>query len=962
MPPQLTQTPEIPPQNRIMRAISGLTVGSAFVGVLGFGLLAIFMSDTTWLFLTILCFVNLLMYAAGYQAFTTDGSKSLLLWRSPLGCIVSLLLGQLLIGPQLIIILPMLACFTVMLSLVQVRFVLAAAVSWVVFSLILYLSQYYFGIYTPPIMITKTAEVITNLFTVALVSPILLWLLIVPGKMLAQSLQLQNQSLQTLLEAKAHSEDLLRESEQRLRDTFEHAAVGMCQMDMRGNWLFVNQTMCDMLGYSREELLKLTIAQITYPDDVKRFDSGELMARRGTTPRTVSTEKRYVRKDGSIMWARLTVSTLFDEDCKPSHIVGVVDDITAQKQAQAQVAFQATVLDQIRNVVMATDTTGNIIYYNKAARAVFSTKDELKGRSISNQFAVPYNKEQIEGLLQNLMTTGRAEAEFIGVKLAPDRAFFVTASSLRDATGELTGFVGVATDISERRQVEQALAAEKERLDVTLRSIGDGVITTDTEGRITLLNSTAETFTGWSHTEGVGQLLPDVFQVVDNRTNQPVVNPAQRVFQTGQIVGLPASTVLVARDGVRRFISSSAAPIRDQSGQVNGVVLVFRDVTERFRMEEELRKTQKLESLGILAGGIAHDFNNILTAIVGNIGLAKLETSPDAPQYELLDEAEAASLRASGLTRQLLTFSKGGAPLKKTASLKELLRESATFALRGSNVRCGFELAPDLWAVEIDVGQISQVINNLVINADQAMPNGGQLEIRAKNVYMTVSNCRPSLEPGDYVQVTVQDAGGGIAPSDISRIFDPYFTTKEQGNGLGLATSYSIIARHAGCIEVESEFGCGTTFTIYLPASKKDRPLAESSPPTFVAGSGTILLMDDDKALRELGTRAMQRLGYQVETVNDGGAAIRHYQERLLAGQPFDLVIMDLTVPGGMGGQEAMTRLIEIDPNIRAIVSSGYSNDPVMANYRRYHFREVLIKPFQLEELSRKIEKVLHQS
>ena len=511
--------------------------------------------------------------------------------------------------------------------------------------------------------------------------------------------------------------------------------------------------------------------------------------------------------------------------------------------------------------------------------------------------------------------------------------------------------LGSVFDISEHRRAESDLAAEKERLAVTLRSIGDGVITVDAAGKISLVNNVAEQLTGWRHSLAYGKPLLEVFQVLDNKTRERCPDPIQQLIETGYIVELPHYAVLVAKNGMERVIASSAAKIHGRDGGDLGAILVFRDITEQRMIFEESLRADKLESLGILAGGIAHDFNNILTAILGNLSLAKLYCTPGDRLFPRLDEAEKASLRAKDLTHQLLTFAKGGAPLKHTASLKELIQDSATFAMRGASVRCEFVLAANLWPAEVDEGQMSQVIHNLAINAVQAMPDGGVIQVTAANVAPNNGDTLP-LKPGRYLRISIQDHGVGIAPEHLPHIFDPYFTTKQKGSGLGLATSYSIIKKHDGMITVESEVGRGTTFHIYLPAS--DKPLVRSAPPKPKAprGKGRVLLMDDEELIRELAVAGLTQLGFQVDTVADGTEALRVYAEAREKGQPFAAVIMDLTIPGGMGGREAIKQLLVMDPNAKAIVSSGYSNDAVMANYRQFGFQGVVAKPYKIDELA----------
>jgi CheY-like chemotaxis protein len=332
--------------------------------------------------------------------------------------------------------------------------------------------------------------------------------------------------------------------------------------------------------------------------------------------------------------------------------------------------------------------------------------------------------------------------------------------------------------------------------------------------------------------------------------------------------------------------------------------------------------------------------------------------NPEDDIYKRLTEAEKACLRAKGLTQQLLTFSKGGAPIKKVAFIKGLIKDSATFALIGSNARCEFHMAKDLWKVEVDEGQISQVINNLVINAVQAMPEGGAIRVRAENVNFGLGEGLP-LKEGKYVKVTMEDEGIGIPEEHLSKIFDPYFTTKQKGSGLGLAAAYSIMRSHNGYIGVESDLGVGTKFYIYLPASEKEILAKGDIKERPIIGKGRILVMDDDEAVREVTGVLLSRIGYKVEFARDGGEAIELYREAKGTSKPFNVVIMDLTVPGGMGGREAIKRLLEIDPEIKAIVSSGYSNDPVISEYREYGFSGFVTKPYKIQELSEILNRII---
>jgi signal transduction histidine kinase/CheY-like chemotaxis protein len=419
-------------------------------------------------------------------------------------------------------------------------------------------------------------------------------------------------------------------------------------------------------------------------------------------------------------------------------------------------------------------------------------------------------------------------------------------------------------------------------------------------------------------------------------------------------------TTLLARSGEEKSIATSCAPILDRNGRLLGAVAVFRDVTQQLKVDEELRKRQKLESIGILAGGIAHDFNNILTGTLGNLHLARQSLSRDRDPGKYLAGIEEATERARGLTQQLLTFSKGGAPVKKAMNVANLVRESATFPLRGCKSVVEFSVPDDLWNCEVDEGQIAQVIGNLVINADQAMAKGGRIRISVENMIVGPGDTI-LLSSGRYVRISVTDEGKGIPPENVSKLFDPYFSTKPDGTGLGLATSYSIIKNHSGQIAVESEDGAGSTFHIYIPATNKEVPESASMALSASAKHARILIVDDDPVIRNIVSEMMTDLGYEVQVAEEGSAAVDMYRQAIQTGARFDVVILDLTIPGGVGGRDAAAMLLEIDPDARCIVSSGYSNDPVMADYRNFGFLGIVSKPYRIESLVETVNSVLSQ-
>ncbi len=502
-----------------------------------------------------------------------------------------------------------------------------------------------------------------------------------------------------------------------------------------------------------------------------------------------------------------------------------------------------------------------------------------------------------------------------------------------------------------RKKVEIALAEESQWLEVTLGSIGDGVIATNTQEQIMLFNKAAEAITSQPYSEAIGKPFNEVFNIIDERNRVPCPNPVETVLKSGKPCELSAHTVLLAKNGAEKIIADSAAPILDKNHNILGVVVVFRDITEKRKMEDELLKTLKLESLGVLAGGIAHDFNNLLTGIIGNISIVKMYHKPDEKEYKIYSYAERALQRASELVHQLLTFAKGGAPIKHLAKISDLLKDTAKFSLAGSMVKPSFTIALDLWPAEVDKGNISQVIQNLVINAKEAMPNGGQITITAENTVLEDGSKIP-LKPGKYLKITVRDQGTGINPQYLAKIFDPYFTTKQTGSGLGLAAVYSIIKKHDGYIAVESQIGIGTTFSIYLPAS--ERQLAEQKEKADIktySGRCKILVIDDEELIRTTAVNMIKALNYQVETAPNAQKAFEKFLQAQEAGEPFDAAIIDSNIPGSLDGKEIVKRLLLIDPNLKTVISSGSFDSPVMTNFQEYGFKARMPKPYDLQML-----------
>ena len=506
------------------------------------------------------------------------------------------------------------------------------------------------------------------------------------------------------------------------------------------------------------------------------------------------------------------------------------------------------------------------------------------------------------------------------------------------------------------------LAAEKERLAVTLRSIGDAVITTDLQGQVTMLNVVAEELTGRTQAKAIGRSIDDVLCLWDPEGVTVQEVPIARILDAGRMPDAETNGSLIAPDGSRLSVNLTGAPMSDGEGQKVGVVLVVRDITESVRLTQERVRASKLESLGVLAGGIAHDFNNVLTAVVGNIALARSDETLSRETASWLEEAERAVLRARTLTHQLLTFSRGGDPVKRPMYIGSLVDATVRFAVSGSNVRCTVDVAPDMWAVDADEGQIEQVVHNIVLNAKQAMPRGGQVHVSCGNARLG-----PSLEtPGavrQFVRISIKDQGVGIPPEHLERIFDPYFTTKPSGTGLGLAVSHAVIKNHGGILQAESSVGTGTVFHILLPRSTKRVAPVPTAPSIAIPhGKGRVLVMDDDRSIATVTASMLKTLGYTPDIVSDGEMAVEKYLMAMESADPYDAVVMDLTVPGGMGGAEALAQLREYDPRICAVVMSGYADTGVLAEYQSVGFAGRHAKPFSLRDLAVTLHDLLTES
>lgn len=534
----------------------------------------------------------------------------------------------------------------------------------------------------------------------------------------------------------------------------------------------------------------------------------------------------------------------------------------------------------------------------------------------------------------------------------------------RDLTDKLSAALAQAGRLmKELRQAQALYREEKERLAVTLKSIAEAVIATDMTGKVVLLNGAACVLCGVEEKDALGKQARELLHLIRQPSHEPLPDLVSLVLEKNGPVEYTNEVALLTSAGALKPVAWCGAPIVDHEGRNVGVIFALRDLTDQKKMEAEVLRARKLESLRILAGGIAHDFNNIMMGILGNLNMARMFLNdPDKLESRLV-EAEKGVHRAKDLTQQLLSLAKGGAPAKKATSIAKLLRETADFVLSGSNVHVHFDIPEDLHPVEVDVAQINQVISNLCINAKHAMPEGGALWVSAENCEVGEGSGLPVPE-GSYVHVAFRDEGTGIKAEYLDRIFDPYFTTKdrgsEKGTGLGLAIVYSVMKRHGGCVTVESEEGKGAVFHLYLPAADSPPREVPHKHKPVEKGSDRILVMDDEESVRNIVKEMLTHLGYDADLAKDGQEALHKYKTAFHQGTPYAAVILDLTVRGAMGAKEVWERIRALDPEAKAIVSSGALQDEIADRYQEMGFLAVVTKPFTIRKLAATLQRVMH--
>jgi two-component system cell cycle sensor histidine kinase/response regulator CckA len=672
-------------------------------------------------------------------------------------------------------------------------------------------------------------------------------------------------------------------------------------------------------------------------------------------------EEKIVDPDGKFHWISYSKVPRYDKEGNVIGLIGISRDITKLKKIEEELRKEeellSNALESMEDGILVLDKNFHFTYWNSSMEKISKvSRDKVLNSGKTPWEIFPNLKTtKVDEMMKKAMNGEVVKRERIPYESEDRKKFFTSEMylPLRNPEGDIYGIVGVVKEVTKEIKAEETLKESEEKYRILVESSKDGICICR-DDKFLFVNDRLCEILRYDKEELYNT---EIWQII-NEDDRNIIKEMERRREKGEEIPDVYEANIVTKDGDILFSEFSVRKITYQGFE--SFMIIIRDITEYKDMEKEREKADRLESLGILAGGIAHDFNNFLTGILGNISLAKLHLSPEDEAYDILRESEKAAQSAKSLTQQLLTFSKGGAPVKVNIDIEDTIKSSANFVLSGSNVKCNFELPGNLWNVKADRGQLTQIFNNLILNAVQSMPEGGIIRIRGENLNIDKNNNLP-LKNGKYVMIGIHDRGIGIPPEILPKIFDPFFTTKQKGSGLGLSTVFSIIKRHEGHITVESNMGEGTSFYIYLPATLKATIDEKKKEKKSLKGKGKILIMDDKSFVRNAAVKALTLFGYKVKGSTDGDEAVSLYKEALNEGKPFDVVILDLTIPGGMGGEDTLKKLREVNPKVKAIVSSGYSEDPVMSEYKKHGFNAIVSKPYQYEDLCEVIRKVIEE-
>ena len=767
-----------------------------------------------------------------------------------------------------------------------------------------------------------------------------------------------------------------KEEEERERVMFfrrlvEGAAEGIITIQ-DGVIKYANPATETISGYKLEEIIGKPFVDFVHPDEREK-----LLERYRRRMAGEDVENQYetilIGKDGREIRAELRVSLIMFEG-RLAELV-LINDITEKKRILEELKESERryreLFENSMDIIAVGELDGTLVDVNRAIEAYGTKKNEVLGKNILELFPAEYHpllRSDLRKLSHGIPVRGEIPIETPQGK----RVMEYRGRPLKRAGGVI-GFQTALRDITRRKKYHEELRRHRDRLEETVRertreleeerqkvlaileSIREGILVLDEGGGIVMINPSAEEMIGMAEKKAIGRSVEKVCPYLEG------IN--LKLLKELEASGDTVEREVERSDGTRRVVEISSYPLVGEGEVVRGHIVVIRDITERKIIEKERLERQKLEALGHLSAGLAHDFNNILTAVLGYITALSAKLGEEGEAAELLKRAQEEIYRARGITEQLLTFTEGsGEPLKMETDIKEVVEKSTGLFLSGSSCKVKLNVDEDLWGVWGDSAQLTQLLGNILLNAKEACGEEGVIEISASNVKIKK---HPSLPKGRYVKISVKDNGEGIPEEIQDRIFDPFFSTKEEGRGLGLYSAYLIATRHGGDIDFESHPGRGTTFHILLPSTGKAprREIKEKAGEATVGeGKIRVLLMDDQEAVLDSTSLLLKELGFEVETARNGQEAIERYKRALEEGKAFHAVVMDLTVPGGMGGKEAIKRLKEIDPNVRAIVYTGYSNDPILSSFREYGFSGALKKPFKIEELITEIKRVAGES
>lgn len=645
-----------------------------------------------------------------------------------------------------------------------------------------------------------------------------------------------------------------------------------------------------------------------------------------------------------------------DEILKLRHRIAELEEALLNDERVQTVLLKAeeeknrieAILNAIGDPVSIQDTSFRVLYQNDAHKKLVGAHlGELCYQAYVSRDSTcetcPVALSFMDGHIHTVEKPGAPEKGIMSVE--------ITSSPLKDNQGNIIAGIEVVRDLTPRRKAEEALRLAEEKFRSLVENSLVGIYIFQ-DGMFPYVNPKAADVFGYAQEE-IAAMPLSAFIVEEDR------GTAERNIQSllSEEVSVTHSFLRAKRkDGT--IIEIEAEGTKTEINGRPAIIGTFLDITGRRSMEAEIRKMQKLESLSSFAGGIAHEYNNILTAIIGNLALAKMYAKPGYEVYDVLIEAEKASLRAKDLTWQLLSFATGGIQIMKVVFIQELLQDLVGLSVNSRNIFCELAVPDNLWTVEVDEGQVSQAIDTLLRYAQQATPQDGKIKISAENMNISRSSALP-LREGRYVMIAIEDQGNGISEVELQSLFDPFSSGDKKRSGLEFASAFAIVQKHHGHITAESHFGMGTTFRLFLPATQEKPQLTTESFAVHSDRRGKILVMDDEEIIRVVVERLLLQCGFEAELAKDGTEMLRLYREAKEAGRPFDAVILDLIIQNGMGGQEAMEHLIGYDPDVRVIVSSGFSNNPIMANFRDYGFSGFLPKPYKLDELKRVMKDIL---